>query len=267
MTEKRNFSRPTAVSTGERIQKALSRSGWGSRREIERLIRAGRIRKNEQMVALGDTLKPGDRVQLDDGPIVRVEEEKTELQVLLYNKPLDEVCTRKDEEGRATIFDKLPAVRSGRWINVGRLDINTTGLLLLTNSGELAHRLTHPSYTIDREYAVRVYGNVDNTMLRSLRTGVEIDGEVLAFNDIVAGEGSGANKWFYCLVQSGRNRAVRKLWESQDVSVSRLMRVRFGNIMLPTDLRVGQHLELSKPLASELCELVGLDGNGIDRAS
>ena len=128
MTEKRNFSRPTAASTGERIQKALSRSGWGSRREIERLIRAGRIRKNEQMVALGDTLKPGDRVQLDDGRIVRVEEEKTELQVLLYNKPLGEVCTRKDEEGRATIFDKLPAVRSGRWINVGRLDINTTGI-------------------------------------------------------------------------------------------------------------------------------------------
>jgi 23S rRNA pseudouridine2605 synthase len=219
------------------------------------------------MVALGDTLKPGDRVQLDDGRAVKVEEEKSALQVLLYNKPLGTVCTRSDEEGRSTIFDKLPRVRSGRWINVGRLDINTTGLLLLTNNGELVHRLTHPSYTIDREYAVRVYGNVDSTMLKSLRAGVEIDSEILAFNDIVPGEGNGANKWFYCLVQSGRNRAVRRLWESQDVSVSRLMRVRFGNIMLPTDLRVGQHLELGKPLVSELCNLVGLDGNGMDKAS
>jgi 23S rRNA pseudouridine2605 synthase len=267
MPEKRNFSRPVAVSTGERIQKALSRSGWGSRREIERLIRAGRIRINDQLVALGDSIKPGDQVQLDDGRAVRVEEEKEALQVLLYNKPLGEVCTRSDEEGRATIFDKLPRVGSGRWINVGRLDINTTGLLLLTNSGELAHRLTHPSYTIDREYAVRVYGDVDNSMLGTLRKGVEIDGEILAFNDIVPGEGSGANKWFYCLVQSGRNRAVRKLWESQDVSVSRLMRVRFGNIMLPTDLRVGRHLELGKPLVSALCNLVGLNGNGLAKNS
>ena len=252
-------TRPTAKSTGERIQKALARSDWGSRREIERLIRDRRIKVNNSLAVLGLSIRPGDSIQLDNGRIFEVGLDKQELQVLLYHKPAGVVCTRSDEEGRPTIFEKLPRVKHGRWLNVGRLDINTTGLLLFTNNGELAHRLTHPKYKIDREYAVRVFGNVNEKMLLAIRKGVEVDGEVYSFNDVVAGEGSGSNKWFYCVVQTGRNREVRKIWESQDVTVSRLMRVRFGNIMLPTDLRPGRNLELGTPLVKELCTLVGLE--------
>ena len=256
-------ARPIAKSTGERIQKALARSDWGSRREIERLIRDGRIKVNNSLAVIGLSIKPGDSIQFDNGRTVHVGVEQQELEVLLYHKPAGVVCTRSDEEGRTTIFENLPRVKHGRWLNVGRLDINTTGLLLFTNNGELAHRLTHPKYKIDREYAVRVFGTVNERMLLTIRKGVEVDGEVYSFNDVVAGEGSGSNKWFYCVVQTGRNREVRKLWESQGVTVSRLMRVRFGNIMLPTDLRPGRNLELGTPLVKQLCTLVGLeDSNG-----
>jgi len=260
-------ARPIAKSAGERIQKALARSDWGSRREIERFIRDGRIKVNNSLAVLGLSIKPGDSIQFDNGRVVKVGLDKQELQVLLYHKPAGVVCTRSDEEGRPTIFEKLPRVRHGRWLNVGRLDINTTGLLLFTNNGELAHRLTHPKYKIDREYAVRVFGNVNERMLLAIRKGVEIDGEVYSFNDVVAGEGSGSNKWFYCVVQMGRNKEVRKVWESQGVTVSRLMRVRFGNIMLPTDLRPGRNLELGTRLVKELCSLVGLKDSSGSEAS
>jgi 23S rRNA pseudouridine2605 synthase len=259
--------RPVAKSTGERIQKALARSDWGSRREIERFIRDGRIKVNNSLAVIGLSVKPGDSIQFDNGRTVKVGLDQQELQVLLYHKPAGVVCTRHDEEGRATIFEKLPRVKHGRWLNIGRLDINTTGLLLFTNNGELAHRLTHPKYKIDREYAVRVFGSVNQRMLLTIKKGVEIDGEIYSFNDVVAAEGNGSNKWFYCVVQTGRNREVRKLWESQGVTVSRLMRVRFGNIMLPTDLRPGRNLELGAPLVKELCALVGLEDSGRPKVS
>jgi 23S rRNA pseudouridine2605 synthase len=175
-------TRPTAKSTGERIQKALARSDWGSRREIERLIRDRRIKVNNSLAVLGLSIRPGDSIQLDNGRIVEVGLDKQELQVLLYHKPAGVVCTRSDEEGRPTIFEKLPRVKHGRWLNVGRLDINTTGLLLFTNNGELAHRLTHPKYKIDREYAVRVFGNVNEKMLLTIRKVVEVDGDVYSFS-------------------------------------------------------------------------------------
>ncbi|MEQ8662096.1 MAG: pseudouridine synthase, partial [Gammaproteobacteria bacterium] len=152
----------------------------------------------------------------------------------------------------------LPGMRHGRWINIGRLDINTSGLLLFTNHGELAHRLMHPRFRIDREYAVRVYGEVDQAMLARLRAGVEIEGEESHFDDIAVGEGDGANQWYYCVVQRGRHREVRRLWESQGVQVSRLMRVRFANVMLPTDLRAGRSVELGGTLLDDLCRLVDL---------
>ncbi|MCZ6771245.1 MAG: pseudouridine synthase [Proteobacteria bacterium] len=248
-----------ATPSGERVHKVLARAGWGSRREIERWIGAGRIRINGKLAELGARVEPGDRVQLDKGRALRIEPQRHDLRVLAYNKPAGVVCTRRDEKGRPTVFGDLPRIKPGRWINVGRLDINTSGLLLFTNHGDLAHRLMHPSHAVDREYAARVFGRVDNAMLANLRHGVNIDRERLHFDDIVVGDGNGANRWYYCLVQRGRHREVRKLWESQGVKVSRLTRVRFGNIMLPTDLRAGRYVELGGTLVDDLCDLVGIE--------
>ena len=244
--------------SGERVHKVLARAGWGSRREIERWIVADRIRINGKCAVTGARVMPGDRVQLDDGRELRVEPQTEPIRVLAYNKPVGVVCTRDDPEQRPTVFKHLPRIDSGRWINVGRLDINTSGLLLFTNNGELAHRLMHPSYRIDREYSARIFGHVDQDMLNRLRQGVDIDGERYHFDDIVAGDGRGANRWFYCVVQSGRQREVRKLWESQGVKVSRLARVRFGNVMLPTDLGPGRHVDVGGALRDALCALVGV---------
>lgn len=250
---------PAPEGAGERLHKVLARAGWGSRREIERWIEAGRIRVNGRAVATGAHVVTGDRVQLDDGRTLHVSPPSPAIRVLLYNKPAGVVCTRHDPEGRPHIFEHLPRLEHGRWVNIGRLDINTSGLLLFTSHGELAHRLMHPRYRIDREYAARVYGEIDNATLARLREGVDIDGEHHRFDDIVVGEGEGANHWYYCVVQSGRNREVRRLWESQGVQVSRLIRVRFANIMLPSDLRAGKTAELGGALLTELCRLVGLE--------
>jgi 23S rRNA pseudouridine2605 synthase len=250
---------------GERIHKVLARAGWGSRREIERWIEAGRVRVNGRRAETGARLHPGDRVQLDDGRMLRISGATAALRVLAYNKPAGVVCTRRDEQGRPTIFEDMPSIDRGRWINIGRLDINTSGLLLFTNHGELAHRLMHPRYRVDREYAARIFGEVDDGMLARMRDGVEIEGERYHFDDIVEGEGDGANRWYYCVVQSGRQREVRRLWESQGVKVSRLIRVRFGNVMLPADLRASQTVELGGALRDELCHLVGLEANGEER--
>lgn len=250
--------KPDAEAAGERIQKALARAGWGSRREIERLIAAGRVSVNGKPAVAGHEVRPGDRIQIDGGPMQRIEADVEALRVLAYNKPAGVVCTRRDPEGRADIFERLPRIKHGRWINVGRLDINTSGLLLFTNNGELAHRLMHPRYRIDREYAVRVFGAVDTGMLERLRAGVDVDGELCHFDDITIGQGDGANQWYFCVVQQGRHREVRRLWEAQGVQVSRLMRVRFGNVMLPTNLRPGRTVELGGALLEDLCRLVGL---------
>jgi 23S rRNA pseudouridine2605 synthase len=264
-------ARPAAAAPpadGERIHKVLARAGLGSRREIERLIAARRVCVNGQPAVAGQPVRPGDRVQIDGGAAIRIEAPVEPLRVLAYNKPAGVVCTRRDPEGRPDVFADLPRMKRGRWINVGRLDINTSGLLLFTNHGELAHRLMHPRYHIDREYAVRIYGEVDRAMLERLRSGVLIEGEQSHFDDITVGEGEGANQWYYCVVQRGRHREVRRLWESQGVQVSRLIRVRFGNVMLPTDLRAGRTVELGGMLLADLCALVGLhpaavaDGTG-----
>ncbi len=254
----RRGAAPAAQTSGERLHKVLARAGWGSRREIERWIEAGRIRVNGSPVTTGAQVVTGDRVQLDDGRTLHVAPPPSAVRVLLYNKPAGVVCTRHDPDNRPHIFEHLPRLEQGRWINIGRLDINTSGLLLFTSHGELAHRLMHPRYRVDREYAARVYGEIDPGTLSRLRTGVEIDGEEYHFDDIVVGDGEGANHWYYCVVQSGRNREVRRLWESQGVQVSRLIRVRFANIMLPSDLRAGKTVELGGALLTELCRLVEL---------
>jgi len=253
---------PTPAFVDEKLQKVLARAGMGSRREMERAIEAGRVSVN------GDTAKLGDRVTLDDkvsfdGRKVALEHSKAARpRVLLYNKPEGEICTRNDPEGRRTVYERLPKLKAGRWISVGRLDFNTSGLLLFTDDGDLANKLMHPSSEIDREYLVRVQGEVDDAMKQRLREGVILDDGAAKFTDIVDGAGEGRNRWFYCVVMEGRNREVRRLWESQGVTVSRLKRVRYGNIFIPSHVRVGQWIELNDKEVSDLNQTAGLEATG-----
>ena len=182
--------------------------------------------------------------------------------LFLYNKPEGEICSREDPEGRVTVFDRLPQLPAGRWVSVGRLDINTSGLLLFTNDGELANRLMHPSSSIDREYLVRVHGDVTEEITKALIAGVLLEDGVAKFTDIKESKNNehanGTNRWFYCTVMEGRNREVRRLWESQELKVSRLKRVRYGNIFIPSYVRAGQWLELNDKELSELYQTAGL---------
>jgi 23S rRNA pseudouridine2605 synthase len=181
--------------------------------------------------------------------------------VILYNKPEGEICSRVDPDGRPTVYDNLPPIRGERWISVGRLDFNTSGLLLFTNDGEFANKLMHPSSVIDREYLVRIQGEVDDDMKKALKEGVLLDDGVARFTDIVDGAGEGRNRWFYCVVMEGRNREVRRLWESQGVKVSRLKRVRYANIFIPSHVRVGQWTELAEQEIRDLSRIAGYEAD------
>lgn len=239
------------------MHKRLAQAGCGSRRAIEEWIRAGRITVNGELAAVGAAVAPGDVVCID-GKIVNWEKAAAPLpRVLIYNKPSGEVCTRSDPEGRATVFDRLPRVE-GRWVAVGRLDFTTLGLLLFTNDGELAHRLMHPSTGMEREYAVRVLGKVDDAMLLRLREGVMLEDGAAHFDGIMDAGGQGSNHWYHVIVREGRNREVRRLWESQGVTVSRLMRVRYGPIALPKGLLPGRYRELDEAGVNTLLAAAGM---------
>jgi len=235
----------------EKLQKMLAAAGYGSRRELERWISDGRISVNGKVAKLGDRASLEDAVMVD-GKRARLATEEQRLRVLLYNKPEGEVCTQSDPEGRKTVFSSLPKLTGERWIAVGRLDINTTGLLLFTNNGDLANKLMHPSSEIDREYLVRVHGVVDDDMLKRLREGVLLEDGSAKFSDIVPGERVGTNGWYTVALMEGRNREVRRLWESQNVEVNRLKRVRFGPIFLPSYTRRGQWVELDERSLNDL---------------
>lgn len=252
-----SIKHPQPVSN-ERIQKLLARAGLGSRREIERWIEEGRIIVNGNRIQPGYHLKAGDHL-LINGRVVKWDKYAEQpTRVLIYNKPVGEVVTRRDPEDRPIIFSKLPKLTVGRWIAVGRLDINTSGLILLTNNGELANRLMHPSRQIEREYAVRILGDVHESCLERLRQGVELDDGPAHFDDIRFHAGDGANKWFYVTVKQGRNRLVRRLWESQEVKVSRLIRVRYGNVVLPDNVKANAYAELDSKDLKTLLEYVEL---------
>jgi 23S rRNA pseudouridine2605 synthase len=253
-----NLTATPAAETGERIQKVLARGGLGSRREVERWISEGRLQRNGLPVKLGDRLQLGDELKLNGRRINWEKYTEQHTRVLVYHKPTGEVVTRNDPDGRATIFSNLPKVDVGRWIAVGRLDINTQGLVLLTNNGELANRLMHPSYQIDREYAVRVLGNVDEAMLARLKQGVELEDGLAKFEDIQFNGGEGANKWYHVTVMEGRNRLVRRLWESQDIIVSRLIRVRYGPALMPANKKARQYYEMNQKECNILLDYVGL---------
>ncbi|MBV8063091.1 MAG: pseudouridine synthase, partial [Nevskia sp.] len=223
----------------ERIQKVLAEAGIASRRAIEALIEEGRIMVNGEPATLGQKIDTGDRVKVDGRP-VRLAKQQAPTRVLLYKKRVGELVTRDDPEGRKTIFRKLPELENGRWIAVGRLDLNTSGLLLLTNDGELARRLTHPSFEIEREYAVRVLGEMDQEILQRLRKGVQLEDGLAHFDSIEPGDnedGEGANQWWRVTLRERRNREVRWLFESQNLQVSRLIRVRYGPLELGRGLR------------------------------
>lgn len=243
---------------GERIQKVLSRGGIGSRREIERWIEEGRLKINGVQVALGAHIKPGDYLQINDRVVHWEKFTKQPSRVLLYHKPVGEVVTRRDPDGRPVVFTQLPKLTHSRWIAVGRLDINTSGLLLVTNNGELANRLMHPSTQIEREYAVRILGEVPEPVIARLKEGVELEDGMAKFDDIRFYAGEGANKWYYVTVTEGRNRLVRRLWESQNVVVSRLIRVRYGPVVLPERLKTHSFYELNEKELGLLFEYAGL---------
>ena len=244
---------------GEKLQKVLARIGVGSRRDVEAWISHGRIKVNGKDATLGQRVDMHDAITIDGKVIKREEAAESVRRVIMYNKPDGEICTRVDPEGRPTVFDKMPKPKEGRWINIGRLDINTTGLLMFTTDGELANRLMHPSYEMDREYAVRVRGEVDDEMIERLKAGVVLEDGPAKFTDIKqAPGGEGFNHWYHCVVMEGRNREVRRLWESQGLVVSRLKRVRFGPVFLNSDLPMGRWREMSQQEVDILAAEVGL---------
>ncbi|HET9734874.1 MAG TPA: pseudouridine synthase [Burkholderiales bacterium] len=235
---------PTNPPQAERLQKLLAAAGLGSRREIEGWIVAGRIRLNGAPATLGDRAGPTDTVELD-GRRIELRTGARQPRVLLYHKPEGEMVTRSDPGGRPTVFARMPAIPGGKWVAVGRLDINTAGLLLLTDSGELANRLMHPRYEVEREYAVRVLGELSVEDRRRLLAGVQLEDGMARFDRLEpSGAAEGANRWYRVVLREGRNREVRRLLEAIGRKVSRLLRVRYGPVSLPRDLRPGRWVEL-----------------------
>lgn len=223
----------------ERLQKLIATAGYGSRRWAERLIEQGRVEVNNKAAQIGDKCEITDKVKIDGRAIDLERYKEEETKVIILNKQAGVICSNKDEEGRKSVYSLLP--KESRWVMVGRLDLNTSGLLLFTNNGELANKLMHPSSEIDREYAVRVLGQVENEDITQLTTGVELEDGYAKFDRVVFGGGEGANRWYKVVLKEGRKREVRRLWESLGFKVSRLIRVRFGEIRLPENLKANQY--------------------------
>lgn len=244
----------------EKLQKVLARAGLASRRTIEDWIYDGRVSVNGVLARVGDRVSPKDQIRVDGRLIKITPEEETTRRVVLYYKPDGEVCTRTDPQDRPTVFTRLPKLVNERWVVVGRLDINTQGLLLFTNDGDLANRLMHPSSQIEREYAVRVLGELSQEQLQNLRTGVMLEDGPAQFKSVkyAGGREEGANHWYHAIISEGKKREVRRMFESQGVKVSRLIRVRYGHLELPKGLAQGRWVELEKQDIDKLSESVGV---------
>ena len=240
----------------ERLQKLIANAGYGSRRWAERLIEQGRISVNNKEATLGDKATIVDKVTIDGRLIDLKRYSEEETKVLILNKQAGVICSNKDEEGRESVFDFLP--ENTRWVMVGRLDLNTSGLLLFTNNGDLANKLMHPSSEIDREYAVRVLGQVEDQHINQLTSGIELDDGFAKFHKVTFAGGDGANRWYHVVVREGRKREVRRLWEALEFKVSRLIRIRFGDIRLPDNLRANQSEYLKPKQVQSLLNSVNL---------
>lgn len=241
----------------EKLHKALATAGIGSRRDMEDLIAEGRVSVNGMPARVGDRVKPGDLVKVN-GHVVRLSWKRQVPRVLIYHKPEGEIVSRDDPEGRPSVFDRLPSIRGGRWITVGRLDFNTEGLLIFTTNGDLANRLSHPRYEVEREYAVRLLGSLTGDQMNQLVQGVELEDGVANLESIVPAGGEGVNQWYRLVIREGRNREVRRIMEHMGLTVSRLIRVRFGPIALPSRLKRGMQEELPEVEVQELLKWCGL---------
>ena len=242
----------------EKLHKVLAAQGLGSRREMERWIEAGRVKVNGNLATLGLRIEPEDKIIVDGKPLRKSSEQQHRPRVILYNKPEGEISSRKDPDGRSTIFENLPPLPGQRWIAVGRLDYNTTGLLLFTNDGGLANGLMHPAQEIEREYLCRVMGEVDDAMLRRLREGVFLEEGTAKFNKVEPRGGDGINRWYQVILTRGRNREVRRLWESQGLMVNRLKRVRYANTIIPPMVKPGDWIDLNTKEMINLYKTAGL---------
>ncbi|MBL4620878.1 MAG: pseudouridine synthase [Immundisolibacteraceae bacterium] len=234
----------SAVTQGDRLQKVIANAGLGSRRQVEQWITEGKIRVNGEVAELGMRVTSADRVQVNGRYMSTRHTGRT--RVLMYHKTVGELTSRSDPQGRPVVFDKLPSLNGQRWISVGRLDMNTSGMLLFTTDGELANRLMHPSSEVSREYLVRVLGDVKQQDILRVSTGVELEDGVASFDEIEPIGGRGANAWYRVVVREGKNRLVRRLWESQGFTVSRLKRSSYGPLSLPRDLSPGRWVELDR---------------------
>ena len=246
----------------EKLQKFLANRGYGSRRQIEQWISDGRVRLNNSVAKIGDRVSINDSIFLDNKKVRS--RELVETHIIVYNKPEGLVSTTKDTRGRPLVFDNLPPLKRGKWISVGRLDINTSGLMLFTTNGELANRLMHPKYSIDRKYLVRVYGKVEKKNIEALKKGILIGDEYsrfksLEFKNEILKDQVRLNNWFQVTLGSGKNREVRSLWESQGFEVSRLKRISYGPVILPSFVRPGNYTYLSEKDVAQLANLVNLN--------
>lgn len=247
----------TADDDAPKLHKVLAEAGLGSRRDMEELIIAGRVSVNGEPAHIGQRILPADQVRIN-GKLVQRKVSTRPPRVLVYHKPSGEIVSSSDPEGRATVFDRLPAMKVGKWLAVGRLDFNTEGLLLFTTSGDLANKLMHPRYGIEREYAVRTLGELEEGMRQKLLSGVELDDGLAQFNKIVDGGGDGANRWYRVTISEGRNREVRRMFESVGLTVSRLIRTRYGSLTLPSSLKRGRWEEMDEHAVRALMAANGL---------
>ena len=235
-----------------RIHKILADHGIGSRRGIESLIRQKKVLVNGQLAIIGQLVSEKDTFEIEGRSIKLLKKDPTKRRVLMYNKKVGEISSRNDPDHKKTIFDSLPKLRSGRWVSVGRLDINTSGLILFSNDGSFANNLMHPSSNIEREYVARVHGHVSEKIVNNLIKGVKLEDGFAKFSDVQSGRKGKTNQWFAMVIMEGRSREVRRLWESQGLEISRLKRVRYGNLFLPATLKQGAFKELTKSEISAL---------------
>ncbi|WP_211316954.1 pseudouridine synthase [Arenicella xantha] len=245
----------------DKLQKLLAHAGQGSRREIEKWIEEGRITVNGKRAKLGDRASASDRILIDGRLIMLVSTTYEPIKALMYHKPEGEICTRDDPKGRPTVFENLPGIPNGRWVSVGRLDLNTSGLLLFTNSGELANRLMHPSTGLEREYLVRIRGAASPETIKKLTTdGVELDGRKAKFDSVIGADMAeeGTNHWYRVIIREGRYREVRRLWDAVGHTVSRLKRIRYGTVKLTRDVKRGKVAKLAPKQLEKLVASVGL---------